>query len=371
MPFLADPFKHDIFVSYSHGDFDGAGHSPLKRWSQQFTNDLNGQLRQIRELDSLSTFLDESQRLDRGVDPTMSLTGQLKDDIRASALLVILMTPHYLASGWCDKEREWWLTENRDAPIEIDGRIFVCRVIPDAKLNVDWQSRTDHAAWPDALRDLAGFWFHSREDVDVATVPFRWEGSTNDVDNYNKVMRELVRRIARRLGEVKARQEQLATEATQLAQLAGGSQVIYLHARETQHSAWQEAQQSLQDNGHLVFPGAPETQINSQQIDARTVWTQRQERIRQLVDCDALLLLGTEPSTALETDLLAIGHRDRQNARDLSGKLLPCALLNQTGSPVPITERFAIEDVDGRMPDWPDDIAAWLRRCGQQMEAVL
>lgn len=374
MPFLENPFEHDIFVSYSHGDFDGAGHSPLNSWSQQFAKDLDNQIRQIRHFRELRLFLDESQRPDQGVDPTIPLTTQLQHDIKASGLLLILMTPDYLASEWCTNERDWWFAENQQTGIEVEGRVFVCRVIPNVT-NLEWKSSTDHEIWPDVIKDqeghgLTGFWFHSRDDVDFATVPFRWEGSTDDVNNYNKVMRELVRRVTRRLVEIKQHQEELAADLARLTQLTGSSQVIYLHARETQSDAWQMVQQTLRENGHTVFPGAPETQFEGQQLDAPTVWRRRQERILQLADCDALLLLGTEPSSALDTDLLMIGHRDRHSARDLTGKLLPCALLNQAGRTITSAEAFGIAHIDARTGNWPDDVADWLCRCGRSIEAV-
>ena len=41
MAHLGPEFRHDIFVSYSHGDVDGSGASPLKGWSQAFARELN------------------------------------------------------------------------------------------------------------------------------------------------------------------------------------------------------------------------------------------------------------------------------------------------------------------------------------------
>jgi hypothetical protein len=40
MSFLGEPFKHDLFVSYSHGDFDRPGDPKLKAWSQAFIRAL-------------------------------------------------------------------------------------------------------------------------------------------------------------------------------------------------------------------------------------------------------------------------------------------------------------------------------------------
>jgi hypothetical protein len=42
--FLGEPFQHDLFVSYSHGDFDGSGQSNLKTWSQAFGRELEMEL---------------------------------------------------------------------------------------------------------------------------------------------------------------------------------------------------------------------------------------------------------------------------------------------------------------------------------------
>ena len=45
MGFLGKPFKHDLFVSYSHGAFKGQHDSDLKRWSQKFAKDLQAGVR--------------------------------------------------------------------------------------------------------------------------------------------------------------------------------------------------------------------------------------------------------------------------------------------------------------------------------------
>ena len=44
MGFLGEPFRHDLFVSYSHGAFAGKHDSDLKLWSQKFAEDLRAEL---------------------------------------------------------------------------------------------------------------------------------------------------------------------------------------------------------------------------------------------------------------------------------------------------------------------------------------
>ena len=45
MSYVKDPFKHDIFVSYSHGNVDGTDDSALKAWSQGFVKVLEAELK--------------------------------------------------------------------------------------------------------------------------------------------------------------------------------------------------------------------------------------------------------------------------------------------------------------------------------------
>ena len=45
MSYIGKPFEHDLFVSYSHGTIEGAGLSPLKRWSDGFIRELESELR--------------------------------------------------------------------------------------------------------------------------------------------------------------------------------------------------------------------------------------------------------------------------------------------------------------------------------------
>ncbi|MGZ8980478.1 MAG: hypothetical protein ACXW2D_06975, partial [Burkholderiaceae bacterium] len=88
MGFLSPDFDYDLFISYAHGDFDKAGSSPLKVWSQGFAAKLVEELRLSLEGEQLVAFLDENSRPGFGIDPTRPLTDQLQQAIHGSALLV-------------------------------------------------------------------------------------------------------------------------------------------------------------------------------------------------------------------------------------------------------------------------------------------
>src|SRR5690606_28744330 len=133
--------RHDLFVSYSHGD-DGSGGAFLKPWSAAFTRELERELRADRRFRaSLSVFRDQNHRPSQSIDPLAPLSAQLQAQIAASALLVVLMSPDYLASRWCTDERDWWLAGQTALGLPPEERIAVVRIWP-----------TDEA-WPAALTD--------------------------------------------------------------------------------------------------------------------------------------------------------------------------------------------------------------------------
>jgi hypothetical protein len=374
MCFLGEPFEHDLFVSYSHGAFAGVDHLPLKKWSEALAADLEAQIRQIRLFREADVFRDVNERPGHGVDPTEPLTDQLKEHIARSALLVILMSPDYVASGWCQKEREWWWERQMSDTFGAGGRVFVCRVMPNVK-RLPWSQQQDAEDWPLELKDdqghaLTGFWFHGQNDVHFSTVPYRWDGQTNDINDYSTELRRLVRFITQRLSDIRQTLEEREREAQEKQKLAGsGQKIIYLHAREKDSQAWQLVHHALRESGYVVYPTAPEPNLPSGPIpDARAIWERRQNRVLQIADCDAMLLLCSRASIELDTDLLVIGHRDRQSARDLAGKPLPCAVLDQAGGSIPAARALAIDILDGRSPGWEIQVAGWLKKCGTILE---
>ena len=102
MSYIGEPFRHDLFVTYSHGTIEGAEVSPLKRWSDGFIEQLELELRQHPKFGrELALFFDDAHRPGTGLDPSSGLTEQLREEIGASALLQVLMSDHYLQSSWC------------------------------------------------------------------------------------------------------------------------------------------------------------------------------------------------------------------------------------------------------------------------------
>src|SRR5215472_15295617 len=104
MPFLEhqDGYLHDVFVSYAHADVEAAGDSHIKRWCQQFGEELRKEIAAELRRDQptsqiVSMFLDESARPDASIDPSLPLSGQLDQAtrIRAAARAYVSLLPQH------------------------------------------------------------------------------------------------------------------------------------------------------------------------------------------------------------------------------------------------------------------------------------
>jgi hypothetical protein len=73
MAFLSPDYVHDIFVSYSHGDYDGDGTSELAAWSQQFAERLEKELRGDPRFVTAAVFIDKSKRVEHSLIPCCRL----------------------------------------------------------------------------------------------------------------------------------------------------------------------------------------------------------------------------------------------------------------------------------------------------------
>jgi TIR domain-containing protein len=369
--FLGEPFRYDLFVSYSHGEFDGSGQSNLKRWSQAFVSELEKELRQHPKFRDLSIFVDRDYRPSQSVDPTEPLSRQLREEIGASGILVVLMSPHYLVSKWCVDERDWWVQWQERYELPIEGRIVVARIWPT---DSPW---TDDP-WPPALTDerghpLVGFTFYDRKNAASHPWPFNWPDPTDAKGPFRDVLLHMAGLIWQRLAAIKEELEEAARRRTEAERLsAGGGHVIYLHAREVNAEAWERAGDALAKSGFIVLPSEPD-RVERDPAKALEI---AERRVATLSGCDGLLLLGADDGWALDADLVVVGRRDRQLARERSERLLPCAVLNTAGPVIGTQRRMAtaralhIGWIDATQSTWLTDVRGWLTETGAAMERV-
>jgi hypothetical protein len=362
--YVGAPFTQDLFVSYSHGS-DAAGNAFLAAWSLAFAKALETELRYDERLrDQLRLFIDLDHRPERGVDPLLPLTEQLRDQIGGSALLVVLMSGDYLRSSWCKQERDWWQQRQAELGLAHDGRIAVVRAAPCD-------------GWPDLFKDsagqpLVGFTFFAA--VEGVIRPLGWTDPAGAFGTeFKRAILGLVGRLGVALDKTKATLDERRRTQSDVAKLAQqGGQAIYLHGRSEYTPLWQSTAMALNEEGFAVLPGEPE-RIDA---DPKTQQKARAQRVELMSECDALLLLGTGDGHALDADLVTIGKHDRQSARARSNRLLPCGVLNTAGDAVvtDVRKRTArnlqADWLEATQKTWTTDVARWLQGKSAQAQGV-
>lgn len=369
MSYVGAPFTHDLFITYSHGDAVGNGNSLLRRWSVAFARELEGELQFYQDIGPrLSLFLDHKHRPGEGIDPLQPLTPALQQDIGASAVVAVLMSPQYLGSAWCRDERVWWVDSQKAMPIPAQGRIAVARILPLA----------DGTVWPEPLADhrghpLPGFWFHDRTETAAKARPFDWpEPAPGAGGEFRKALVELAASVFEALKSIKKRLDEERRAAAEIAKLAGQDQVVYLHGRADQRTTWEETNDLLSNAGFTVLPTEPDPVV----IEPEKAREVRNRRVETLADCDALLLLGSADGRAVDADLVAIGRQERQLARARSSRFLPCALLDTVGEPIASDRRklaarkMQVDWLDRKTDPWVPSVRSWLAQKSKELEGA-
>jgi hypothetical protein len=208
MAYVPD-YDHDVFVSYARLDDQGAS-----AWVTNLVRHLDTEVRQRLGTKDLRIWIDHS------LDGNRLLTPEIMQAIRRSATLMIIVSPSYIASEWCAKERNAFLGFARDCVVE--GRIFIVRC-----------RDTDPGALPPEFGDLIGFKFWTQDTGGVA----RPLGLTdlNERAYFAEVI-NLSDRLARQLKEMRA-----AQVAGTRSSAPAAAEHIFL-ARSTDDMEWREGE---------------------------------------------------------------------------------------------------------------------------------
>ena len=134
-------YKNDIFVSYAHVD-----NIPLsgisKGWVETFIDNLSTKLAQKIGRTDLFKLWD-----DRLLAQNAPLTPEILDALKGSATLVLVLSPGYLKSPWCQREKNAFYdllrSKNRSGHC-----VFVVH-----------RDRVDLETCPEEIRDVLGFRF--------------------------------------------------------------------------------------------------------------------------------------------------------------------------------------------------------------------
>ncbi|HBL30163.1 MAG TPA: hypothetical protein DD490_25285 [Acidobacteria bacterium] len=170
----------DVFVSYAHAD-DEPPAGATKGWVTTLADELRKVLRRKLGVREARIFMDHQLAGNKGV------TAELLATVRASRALLLLMSPGYRRSSWC----QWELVRFLEAQTERNHRdhVFVLETEP-----------LDRAGWPPALQELIPIRFWHRDFEDKAPRLMGFPVPKLDEDNpYWRNLNELAHLIARQL----------------------------------------------------------------------------------------------------------------------------------------------------------------------------
>jgi hypothetical protein len=342
MAFLRPYFEYDAFVSYSHGLPEGEREFPLRDWTRTLIRRLVTDIKLVdTEFDDLQIWRDEN------IDPTIQLTDELRAKVSQSGILIIVMSPRYLASAWCKDELDWFKQQVEDR-MRDQGRVFVIRAM-----------NTDETKWPDFLRDsrghaLPGFQFHDRH---LSPLPYDWRDAGMHRDAYVQVLGRLQTALMLRLRDLRANAQRRASiEAPAAIPPTPGPCRIYLHARPEHAAVCDEVKRLLYQDGIPAL-----SPIADPGRDIADFARESRARIAAARRCDAMALLRGDGDERFMDDLYEIGVDERDRIEEVRGAPLPCAVLDRSGQKLPIdVSGFGIQRFDLGSDDWRGKFHLWL-----------
>ena len=133
--------KHDIFVSYAHAD-DVVPPGAEAGWVTTLVEGLEVCLGQkLGRQDAYSLWVDQ------GLSRHESFSEEIVDSLKNTAICLVVLSPAYLASEWCGRERQVFIESFRDRPSG-GARFFV---VEREKLAIEER--------PEVFQDLLGYRF--------------------------------------------------------------------------------------------------------------------------------------------------------------------------------------------------------------------
>ena len=173
MAYLPD-YKWDIFISYAHADKPEVG--PDANWISNFKELLKVALNRISG-EQFGIYFDEhTQRYDTRID-------DIPDDVRQSAIFLMIGSNNYVKSTWCAKEVKAFAEEFRDTK-----RMFVAELV---------RLRSDLAYPVEVPNNLrVRFWFENSKKTLITLTP--------RTTQFNVLVTELAQQIWDRIGGLRS-----------------------------------------------------------------------------------------------------------------------------------------------------------------------
>lgn len=244
---------HDVFVSYAHLDNNGPEGETRRGWVDTFIERLSIQV--CRRLGSKAVDI----WTDREHAGNQALTPALIQAVRGSALLLVVMSPSYLSSTWCARERNTFLALAKDRVGE--GRVFIVDYL-DAPPDVR----------PKEFGDLVGFPFWIVDRAYGATRPLG-ESDPSEADFVGRLY-ALSQHVANELRRLAATEYE--TKRRETLQPTVSSEVLVARATDDLEDREQELRNHLLQAGLHAPPRRLYIQATEQEFEAAVASDLRQ-----------------------------------------------------------------------------------------------
>jgi hypothetical protein len=225
----------DVFISYAKAENDipaGAG----KGWVTVFFETLRAELGKSAygKQFGIQLWWDQTE-----LDGSAPLHPQILDTLPKTQLIVVLLSPSYLKSDWCEKERAKFLAAKAGQPLA-DKRVFL--------VDLGNVQRDDR---PEEFQDLVGFPFHSEGEKFGHPVPdARFERHLSFFSGVKK----LAERIASRLAELGPRAPQTETAKSRQTDPAPLATVYLSETTNDLDELREQLAEDLNQHGFRVIP---------------------------------------------------------------------------------------------------------------------
>jgi hypothetical protein len=134
-------YKHDVFISYAHVDNIPLSGTDVKTgWVTTFASNLNKLLSRKLSRDA-SIWMDH-----RELSGNAPLTPAIMNALRETATFIVIVSPRYLASEWCRREREGFLRLMNERSAA-GTRVFMVEIDKVEKLPVEFTDLIGYRFW--------------------------------------------------------------------------------------------------------------------------------------------------------------------------------------------------------------------------------
>jgi TIR domain len=294
MPAYVSDFEHDIFISYGCVD-DQPGDNGEPGWVSTFLSDLKRRLSErLGRKDNFAIWRDEEQ-LARNED----LSKQIAVAIQRSACLLVVSSPGYLKSDWCQRERSDFLKWIRDR----DGsgsRVFI--------VERDWIEENK----PEEFKNVLGFKFWTGDPSNRGDLPrpldkYRQSDSNEYKDQLNAVALALESELRR----IKTAPPKTGNKQPVSAAPSYAATVFLAEVTDDLRPQWKKVRNELEQRGFRVLSGGSARDAASLEAAVTEGLKDSQLFVQLLGQFPGQILDGTDETYAMLQYRLAVEMKKR------------------------------------------------------------